>query len=134
MPDYNTSNPWLEQYIQVRQDCYFDWSYDKTFSRKCTDDILPVNQLDFQSDPWCIFAFNTMLSLLKGMCVLNLSVILNILTPAVRNRLCAHHSVQQCSGGRTGLCLYQIQFDCHRCIRIPVRVLSTALQGAVVAE
>ncbi|XP_045209918.2 uncharacterized protein LOC123561535 [Mercenaria mercenaria] len=65
-PTHNASDPWLEEYIQNRQDCYFDWSYDKKFSRKCVDNILPVSDVDFESDPWCIFVFNTMISFLKG--------------------------------------------------------------------
>lgn len=67
VPDRNIYDPWLEQYIQKRQDCYFDWSYDKTASRKCTEDILPPAEKHFfQIDSWCAFATNSLLALLKG--------------------------------------------------------------------
>ncbi|XP_045209914.2 uncharacterized protein LOC123561530 isoform X2 [Mercenaria mercenaria] len=65
-PTYNVSDPWLENYIQNRQDCYCSWTYDKTFTKECTDDILPMNDPNFESDPWCIFVSNTMFAFLKG--------------------------------------------------------------------
>lgn len=66
IPSYNNTDPWLEEYIQNREDCYFDWSYDKKFPLKCNNSILPINDASFESDPWCIFVFNTVISFLKG--------------------------------------------------------------------
>lgn len=60
------TNPWLDEYIQNRQNCYFDWSFEKKFDAKCTDENLPISDNNFESDPWCIFVFNTMISFLKG--------------------------------------------------------------------
>ena len=67
VPNKRQYNPWLEEYLQKRQDCYFDWSFDKTFSRRCTAITLPPAETDtFKTDSWCNFATNTMLALLKG--------------------------------------------------------------------
>ena len=33
IPNKHQYNPWLEEYLQKRQNCYFDWSYDKMFPR-----------------------------------------------------------------------------------------------------
>ena len=67
IPDKHQYNPWLEEYLQKRQNCYFDWSYDKMFPRQCTDDILPPAEKDtFKTDPWCNFATNSLLALLIG--------------------------------------------------------------------
>lgn len=66
VPSFPEPNPWLLEYIQNRQDCYFKWSFDKRFSGQCPDN-LPSDDIEFESDPWCIFVFNTLLSFLKGM-------------------------------------------------------------------
>ena len=64
----NQSEPLLEQYIQHRQNCYYNWSYDKSFSKVCTSkDIIPAAEKSyFQTDHWCVFATTAMLSLLMG--------------------------------------------------------------------
>lgn len=67
VPNREQYDPWLEQYIQKRQNCYFSWSYDKTCSRECTDEILPpAEKNEFQSDFWNAFATNSLLALLMG--------------------------------------------------------------------
>ena len=67
VPNKQEYNPWLEEYLQKRQNCYFDWSYDKTFSRHCTADILPPAETgSFKTDFWSDFATNSLLALLKG--------------------------------------------------------------------
>ncbi|KAL4228423.1 hypothetical protein ACF0H5_011470 [Mactra antiquata] len=66
LPTFHELNPWLIEYVQTRQNCYYRWSFDKSFTRQCTADTLPSSELNFRSDPWCIFAFNSLLSLLKG--------------------------------------------------------------------
>lgn len=67
VPEKDTSDIWLEQYIQNRQNCYFEWSYDKVLSRQCTDDILPpAEKANFHTDSWCNFAATALLSLLMG--------------------------------------------------------------------
>ena len=67
IPNRNKYEPWLEQYIQKRQDCYFDWSHDKTFSRQCMDDILPPAQGGyFKIDSTCAFATYSLFALLQG--------------------------------------------------------------------
>ena len=67
LPNKYQSNPWLEQYIQNKQDCYYHWSYDKTFARECTDDILPpAEKGQFQTDSWCVFATTSIVALLMG--------------------------------------------------------------------
>ena len=67
IPHKHQYNPWLEEYLQKRQNCYFDWSYNKMFPRQCTDDILPPAEKDaFKTDSWCNFATNSLLALLIG--------------------------------------------------------------------
>ena len=67
IPNKHQHEPWLEDYLQMRQNCFFDWSYDKTFSRQCTEDILPPAEKDtFTTDTWCSFATNSLLALLIG--------------------------------------------------------------------
>ena len=68
VPNKDEFNPWLEQYIQTKQGCHFDWSYDKTFSRQCTADNLPPAEKhgQFKTDAWCTFASTSVLSLLMG--------------------------------------------------------------------
>ena len=67
-PNRDENNPWLDEYIQTRQDCFFDWSYDKTFSRKCMDDdYMPIRNNDKDIiDGWSPFATIAMWSLLMG--------------------------------------------------------------------
>ncbi|KAL4228424.1 hypothetical protein ACF0H5_011471 [Mactra antiquata] len=57
IPSFHEPNPWLNEYIQTRQDCYFEWSFDKSFTRQCTADILPSSELNFESDSWCSSTF-----------------------------------------------------------------------------
>ena len=63
----NADHPWLQQYVQKRHDCYFNWSYDKTFSEDCADDILSgAENNQFHTDSWCEFATTAVFSLLMG--------------------------------------------------------------------
>ena len=67
VPREDKPNPWLEQYIQARQDCYFSWSNDKTFPRQCTDELLPpAEKGQFNTDCYCAFAATSLFTLLRG--------------------------------------------------------------------
>ena len=71
MPVWGVTHAWLSEYLQNRQDCYFPWSFNKEFSSMCSDSTLPVTDSSFESDFWCIFATDTLLSFLKGTSLLS---------------------------------------------------------------
>ena len=67
VPRKEVPDPWLEQYIQARQNCYFSWSHDKTLPEQCTEDMLPTAEKgQFQTDCWCTFSATSMFVLLMG--------------------------------------------------------------------
>ena len=56
---------WREQYLQEQQNCYYDWSFDKRYPKRCPDkDDTP--KIDVPRDDWGNFATLSVLSLLKG--------------------------------------------------------------------
>ena len=56
---------WREEYLQDHQDCYYDWSFDKTYTSRCPNHTMPPS-IDFPRDGWGNFATLSVLALLKG--------------------------------------------------------------------
>ncbi|KAK3607962.1 hypothetical protein CHS0354_006561 [Potamilus streckersoni] len=65
-PESKRNVVWLKEYMEAKLNCFYPWSFDKSRDHKCTSTDLPVNKEDFQMSMWNIFAYSSVLSLLKG--------------------------------------------------------------------
>lgn len=65
LPPYH-KDIWLEQYLQKKYECYFDFSFDKTYEKLCTNHSISQKVTEFSGDYWSNFATTSILALLMG--------------------------------------------------------------------
>ena len=61
-PQSYAENPWAEQYLQAKWECYYSTSYDKRYQNLCEDDYSNKTILD----PWATSAYFSSLAMLIG--------------------------------------------------------------------